>query len=291
MEVDPQQLCVVIEHLLEMRHHPCRVDRVPGEATGELVVHAAARHRLAGSVDHLDRPLRPGTSVVAHEKLENHGRREFRRRAEAAVLRVISPSQTELGLVQFSCVDGTGSRRDRDRLQGRHDARTRGQHLVLPFGPGLGSRGQQPQKALLGKVRSGEEGLAGRSEQAGHRPAALAGHRGRCRHVDRVDIRALLTIHLDRHEGRVEHGCNLGIFERLVRHHVAPMAGGIAHAEKHRHVATAGFNKCLGTPLPPVHWIVGVLSEIRTGRFGEAVGHYTNLRPAIASGIGNLGLP
>ena len=47
LRVDPQQQRVVVEHLLEVRHGPRRVHRVPGEPAGQLVVHAAAGHPLA----------------------------------------------------------------------------------------------------------------------------------------------------------------------------------------------------------------------------------------------------
>ncbi len=43
--VDAEQLGVVVEHLLEVRHHPAVVDRVAREPAGELVVQAAAGHR------------------------------------------------------------------------------------------------------------------------------------------------------------------------------------------------------------------------------------------------------
>ena len=55
VRVDPQQLGVVVEHLLEVRDHPVGVDGVAREAAAELVVHPAARHRLAACA-------RPGTA-------------------------------------------------------------------------------------------------------------------------------------------------------------------------------------------------------------------------------------
>ena len=48
VEVEMQQLGVVVEHLLEMRHKPLGVDRVPCEAAANLIVHAAGRHLIAG---------------------------------------------------------------------------------------------------------------------------------------------------------------------------------------------------------------------------------------------------
>ena len=45
VQVDPRELGVVVEHLLEVRHDPGAVDGVAREPARHLVVHAAARHR------------------------------------------------------------------------------------------------------------------------------------------------------------------------------------------------------------------------------------------------------
>ena len=60
--VEPEQLGVVVEHLLEVRHHPAGVHRVAREAAAELVVEPAAGHRLAGRVEHRPRPRRTGAA-------------------------------------------------------------------------------------------------------------------------------------------------------------------------------------------------------------------------------------
>ena len=44
VEVERGQLGVVVQHLLEVRHQPVRVDRIAREAAAELVVHPPARH-------------------------------------------------------------------------------------------------------------------------------------------------------------------------------------------------------------------------------------------------------
>ena len=89
--VEAEQLGVVVEHLLEVRHHPAGVDGVAGEAAGELVVHAAPGHRVAGLVDHLPRLRRAGPGRVPEQELQHHRRRELGGAAEPAVLRVELP--------------------------------------------------------------------------------------------------------------------------------------------------------------------------------------------------------
>jgi len=39
-----EQLRVVVQHLLEMRHQPLLIGRIAREAAAEMVVDAAARH-------------------------------------------------------------------------------------------------------------------------------------------------------------------------------------------------------------------------------------------------------
>ena len=55
IRVDAQQLRVVVQHLLEVRHPPESVDAVPGEPAGELVVDTASRHGLTRPGRHRER--------------------------------------------------------------------------------------------------------------------------------------------------------------------------------------------------------------------------------------------
>ncbi len=51
-EVEPRQLCIVVEHLLEVGHEPVGIDAVAGEASSDLVVDAAGGHLLEGLGEH-----------------------------------------------------------------------------------------------------------------------------------------------------------------------------------------------------------------------------------------------
>ncbi|HEY4748132.1 MAG TPA: hypothetical protein VIH38_11215 [Steroidobacteraceae bacterium] len=55
-----EELGVVVEHLLEMRHQPALVDRIAREAAAEVIVDAALRHAVEGELDGLEK-----TRVVA----------------------------------------------------------------------------------------------------------------------------------------------------------------------------------------------------------------------------------
>src|SRR6266511_1102419 len=88
-----------------------------------------------------------------------------------------------------------------------------------------------------------------------------------------VDVRALLAVHLDADEPLVHQRRGLLILERLVRHHVAPVAGGVPHGQQHRHVAPPRLLERPGGPRPPVDRVVGVLEQVGRGGVGQPVRH------------------
>ena len=61
------------------------------------------------------------------------------------------------------------------------------------------------------------------------------------------------------------------VLEALVRHDVAPVAGGVADREQDRLVGALGFGERLRPPRPPIDRIVLVLEQIGTRLVGEAV--------------------
>ena len=101
----------------------------------------------------------------------------------------------------------------------------------------------------------------GRQEHR-QRPAALLAHRVQRAHVDVIDVGPLLAIDLHVDEQAVHQRGGLGILEGFVRHHMAPMAGGVADGEQDRTVAPLRLGERLGAPGPPMHGIAGVLEEI-----------------------------
>ena len=151
-------------------------------------------------------------------------------------------------------------------------------HLAAAATPGIGDRGQQLQEVGFRVVGATEERPPVRGEEAGHRPTTLSGRRG-SRHVDRVEIRALLAVDLDADEPVVHGGGHLLVLERFVRHHVTPVARRISDGQQDRNVARRGFGQRFCRPLPPVHGIVGVLTQIRARRL-DSVGRATARRRA-----------
>ena len=71
-------------------------------------------------------------------------------------------------------------------------------------------------------------------------------------HVDVVDVRSLLPVHLDGHVAFVEDSPDVVVLEGLPLHHVAPVAGGVAHREEDGLVLAASFLEGLLPPGVPV---------------------------------------
>ena len=92
-------------------------------------------------------------------------------------------------------------------------------------------------------------------------------------HEDRIDIGSLLTIDLDVDVKTVHHRCRRRILERLVCHHVAPVAGGVANTQQDRNIALTRLGEGLVPPRLPIDRIVHVLTQIRRRLRGEAIGH------------------
>jgi AcrR family transcriptional regulator len=279
---------VVVEHLLEVRDHPLPVDAVAGEAAGQLVVDPAAGHRLAGVADHLEGALGARAGVVPQQELQHHRRRELRCAAEAAVRRVVRPGETQQCRGEFALPRGAAGRvsvRPGALGQFPYDPAGHLADLLAALPPrdddALKHLPEPGHAAARGgrEVGAEVERLALRGEEDGHRPAALAGRRLHRLHVHGVHVRALLAVHLDRDEVLVEVRGRRLVLERLVRHHMAPVAAAVPHAQQHGHTALARRPERVLPPRPPVHRVVRVLKQIGRRRVTKSVHPATFSRP------------
>ena len=211
VDVDPGQLGVVVEHLLEVRHEPLGVGRVAVEPAAELVPHPAIRHRVQRASRHHERSRIPGRGGPAQLVLDGHRLRELRRAAPAAV----GPVEGRLdgrrrgveeigrGIVRSGLDPALGD-------QARHQPPARRLDLVTPLTPRpvdtlehLAERGHAVA-GLVREVRAAVERPAVRGQEDRHRPAPAAGHRLDGRHVDLIEVGPFLAIDLDRDEVIVE---------------------------------------------------------------------------------------
>ena len=87
---------------------------------------------------------------------------------------------------------------------------------------------------LRREIGAAPERLAVRGQEHRQGPAAMLAHQVQRVHVDRVDIGPLLAIDLDVDEVLVHQRRDLRVLEALMRHHVAPVAGGVADRQQDR---------------------------------------------------------
>ncbi len=150
-------------------------------------------------------------------------------------------------------------------------------HRLATRPPGGGHQFQHlPERwtapARLGRpVGAAVHRPAVRVEEHGQGPAALFAHRVQRGHVDVVDVRPLLAIDFHVDEQLVHPVGGLGVLEQLVRHHMAPVAGGVADRDEDRTVAPLRFRQRLLAPRAPVDGVVRVLQQIGRGRVVEEV--------------------
>ena len=106
------------------------------------------------------------------------------------------------------------------------------------------------------------EGLAVGGQEHGEWPPTLSGKGLNRAHVQGVDIRTFLPVHLHVHEPLVHDLRDKRIIERLPFHHMAPVARRVADRQENRAVLRPGSCQRIGPPGVPVDGIVRVLAEV-----------------------------
>ena len=258
------------------------IHRIAMETAADVIPHTAHRHRAQRLQDDVARQRCAGAGVLAEQEQQLGGARELRRIAE-------TPSAPVEGLLELPTrlIEGAGvgaspaTLASREHRQPVHDPSRRADDMFALLAPGPANlREDVPEprtSKLIGRREIGApvERPQFRRQPDAHRPATGAGRGLHERHVDAIDIGTLLTIHLHRDEIAVEEHRRRGILERLVLHHVAPVARGVADGQKDRARAPARLGECRLAPGPPVHWIVGMLQEVWALLGCQAVRHLT----------------
>ena len=288
---------LVVEHLLEVRHEPAGVRRVPVDAVPELVVDPPAPDRLEGPLDHLERTRLARAAPAPEQEEQVVRRRELRRVPEPAVDRVELEDQ---GLV--GPLDRPGVHLALRRRGGR--LRERGRHLLgrlderaAPLAPHLRdprdelAHPRRSEPGLLREIGPGEERAPVRGQDHGQGPAARAGQELADGHVDLVHVGPLLAVDLDADERLVQELGDLWVLERLAGHHVAPVAGRVPDGEEDRAVERLRPLEGLVAPGIPVDGLAGVGEQVRALLVdqpvrGRVVGHRNTSRP----GVGHAGI-
>ena len=279
LEVRRDEQRVVVEHLLEVGNEPLAIGGVPVEPAAELIPEPAGGHPRQREPGGRERLRIPGAVPLAQmptqQEAQLPARGELRCRAEPAVSPVVGAQQRphplpgNFGGEQFAgagAASGEGRRRPQPFEQSGAAPQQPG--AARAVGPGLGDPGEdsretRPAPAILrGEVGPAEEGRPVGGHEHRERPAAGPGGRGHERHVDLVHFRAFLAVHLHRHEPLVHLAGDGLVLEGLVRHHMAPMATGVADREEHRDLAFPRLGEGLRAPALPVDRVVAVLPQV-----------------------------
>ncbi len=124
------------------------------------------------------------------------------------------------------------------------------------------------------KIGATPERLALRGEKHGKGPAALLAESVESAHVNRVNVGSFFAVDFNIDEKTVHQRGDVGVFETLMGHDMAPVTSGVTDREKNRFIFGAGSGESIRPPRIPVNRIVLVLEEIGAGFVGEAVHEY-----------------
>lgn len=261
---------VVVEHFFKVGDAELGVGGVAGETAAHMVENAAPEELLQGFLRHSQGILIPRLFIEGQEteKAVAHG--EFGRAAKAAVFLVEGGFPLPQGLKENIAlrrgVNGGGQ-----APQQRRDLLRRGQKTLSVVLPGVPDGDKQLRQAQLsgpsvfGEIGPGEKGLLFWGEEDGGGPAAPAGEGLTDGHIDAVDVGPLLPVHFDGDETLVEQGRDGGVRKGLPGHHMAPVTGAVADAQKNGLILRLGPLQGFRAPGVPVHGVFRVLEQVGAG--------------------------
>ena len=257
---------LVVEHLFEMRHQPFLVHRIAVKAAPGLVLDAAVEHSVQSGDGGVERVFIAVFLGQAQQEQQGRFLGKFGRAAKAAKYHVEILHQFAAGALEH--LRGNLRRLD---APGHDVVDAIGQLVrVLPQGiplaqPVSRDLGQQRAKRAGRIICAGVKRLFVRRQKHRIGPAASAGDELGREHIGLVHVRAALAVDLDGNEAGIENFGDFVILKALARHHMAPVAGGIAHRQEDRLVLLFRLGERRIAPGVPFDRIVGVLAQIGRG--------------------------
>ena len=230
---------LIIKHLFKVRNQPFPIRAVAVKAVSELIEDPAPAHGPEGSLRHPDRLPLPASLPVPEQEQQLMGHRKFRGIPESAELLIVLIPKFPEGFGEEFLTRGFSTSRYGLPENRQRPGRLRFDPFPLRPPEFDNPRDQLDEPfsappALLRNVGGRKEGAPLRRHDDGQRPSPAPGHYLADPHVNPVDIRPLLAIHLDANESPVQkRGC-LFILEGFVGHDMAPMAGGISDRQEDR---------------------------------------------------------
>ncbi len=275
LEVDGGELGVVVERLLEVGDVPGAVRGVAVEGARQVIADAPAAEPIEGErevVLHVvHRRRTAGQSLDPAQLGEEEGRvGELAALAEAALDHVAGRAEREHGgaehvlgeLAALAPAIRVGGDLGEQLAAVPGEARGVVAEALIDLAEHVGEAGA----ASLGDARevgAAEDGLEVRREDHRERPACRLAQPLHRLDEERVEIGPLLAVDLDGDEAGVEEARGVVVLEGLLLHHVAPVAGGVAHGHEEEAALAARAIEGLGAPRVPVDGVVRVLLEVR----------------------------
>ena len=259
---------VVVQHFLKVGDQKTHICGVAAETIADVVKQTASVHLRQGVLRHFQAGAIPVPLIPGQQKQEVVGRWKFRRAAEAAVLPVVGLPVERHGVLQNSGIRRTAALSAPAQL--RDDLlRLAQQQRAVTFPLLMDGCQQLPQPdhaapAAFGEIGPGEKRLLLRRHKDAGGPAAAAGKGLTDRHIDAVDVRPLLLVHLDGDEPAVQERGNFRVFKALVSHHMAPVAGAVPDTQEYGLILGLRPLERLSTPGIPVHGVFCVLEQVGT---------------------------
>ena len=251
---------VVVEHLLEVRDEPACVRRSSGGSRRRRRRTCRPRPSRRGSCgpSRAPRRRRGGAGARARTPAGTSGRARSRRtrartsRAKPRLGRVRAGRDVERLVATARAASLPPERADERAPPAASSSSRRSRHAFATAGKSCRKLGM-PVPRLRREVRAARRTAARRGEEHGRRPAALAGHRDARLHRQRVDVGPLLAVDLDVDEELVHERRRRRVLERLVLHHVAPVARSCSRPRARSGLSSrAGARERLFAPRVPV---------------------------------------
>src|SRR4029077_16505011 len=154
-------------------------------------------------------------------------------------------------------------------------------HVIAARAKGLGDALEYAAKAgtahgvLRRKVGAAVKGAAIGKQEAGQRPAALAGDGADGRLITDIHVGRLIAINFHWNEMLVDEGGESRILIAFAVDDVAPVAPDRADIQQDGFIFGASARKSLFAPLVPFHWLMRGRAQVGTDGIRKAIGFFS----------------
>ena len=230
-----------------MRQEPSAVCGIAMETESDMIPDTAQAHGSQYFFNHLQGPCITITVVTAQQEKQSMRRWKFRSPLETTGFRIKTGFDLSEGCFEKGVIGFIGRFKGKSPVKAVGNAAGRSGDFFAVVHPQLFDlpayiyQTRASAAAVFGQIGGGEKRLLFRRHENTKRPTAASGQHLTGGHIDCIDIRALLAIHLYTDKGVIQVTCSFFVLKRFFFHDVAPVAGGISDGKKNRLVLRSGF--------------------------------------------------